>query len=95
MANICLRKMIPTEVCMQTKFSIFFEPFFYSLCFFCDIKSNLVSLTFLTIFGNVYLSSLWMGMEDTIKARLSPVVSLILLVGIILFIVACSITYIS
>ena len=81
------------EICIGSTFSIFSEPFFYSLCFFCDIKSNLITLFICTLFGNVYLSHLWMDKANAISV--SPAMTLIILVGLILIGIAFIITYVS
>ena len=87
-----LRKMVPMEICIGSTFSIFFEPFFYSLCFFVDIKSNLLTLAVCTVVGNLVLTEIWM--PDALQFELSPVMTLILLVGLILVFLSCILTYV-
>ena len=93
MLQIMLRKMIPMEICIGSTFSIFFEPFFYSLCFFVDIKSNLFTLAVCTIVGNLILTDIWM--PDDLQFQLSPVMALIFLVGLIIIFLSCILTYVA
>ena len=93
MLQIMLRKMVPMEICIGSTFSIFFEPFFYSLLFFVDIKSNLLTLVVCTIIGNIFLTEIWMS--DDLQFELSPVMTLILLVGLILVFLSCILTYVA
>ena len=95
MCQIMLRKMIPMEVCIGSTFSVFFEPFFYSLCFFIDIKSNLVTLVICTLVGNIFFNSIWLPEDLKVRFQYQPMIMLIFLVGLILIFLACILTYVS
>ena len=87
--------MIPMEVCIGSTFSVFFEPFFYSLCFFIDIKSNLVTLVICTLVSNIFFNSIWLPEDLKVRFQYQPMIMLIFLVGLILIFLACILTYVS
>ena len=60
MLQIGLYRMIPVDVCSSHLYVVFLQPLASALFFACDVKMSLVTLLVTQLFGNLFLSNLWM-----------------------------------
>ena len=85
--------MVPSEACQNSDNSFLFLPFFYSICFFCDVKSGLTTLVVTMLIGNIFLRNILL--EEELSQRVSRFLTNTFFIVILLLIMACAVTYVT
>ena len=93
MLHCCLYYVIPNEACQDSDNVFLFLPFFYSICFFCDVKSGLFTLIVTMFAGNIFLRNILL--EEELSQRVNRFFANTLFIVLLLLIMACAVTYVT
>ena len=91
--HMCLYYMVPNEADQKSDNYFLFLPFFYSICFFCDVKSGLTTLVVTMFVGNIFLRNI--QIEETLSQRVNRFLANTLFIVILLLTMACAVTYVT
>ena len=91
--HMCLYYMVPNEADQKSDNYFLFLPFFYSICFFCDVKSGLTTLVVTMLAGNIFLRNIMV--KEELNQRVYRFLVNAFFLVILLLIMASAVTYVT